>query len=95
MTGGPHDIRRRLVIAGDVQGVGYRAACARRGQELGLAGHVRNLPDGRVEVVAEGDRAAVEALSEWCRFGPPMASVTSVEENDEELRGDAEFEVAG
>lgn len=87
-------VRRRLTIVGDVQGVGFRASCARRAQELGLAGQVRNLPDGSVEVVAEGAPQAVEALVEWCRFGPPMAVVKSVDEQDEPVRGDAHFEVA-
>jgi acylphosphatase len=88
------EVRRRLIVAGDVQGVGYRAACARRAHELGLTGHVRNLPDGRVEVVAEGDEGAVAALVEWCRLGPPMASVDDVEARDEPVRGASHFEVA-
>jgi acylphosphatase len=76
-------VRRRLLVRGTVQAVGYRAACARQGQALGLTGVVRNLPDGRVEVVAQGPEAAVGRLIEWCRRGPTWAQVDGVEVTDE------------
>ncbi len=77
MTGGR--ARARLRVAGLVQGVFYRQSTANEAARLGVAGTVRNLPDGAVEVVAEGDREAVEALVAFCRRGPPSARVTSVD----------------
>ena len=75
----PGPVRVRATVSGRVQGVGYRAACAREAQRLGVAGWVRNLPDGRVELRAQGTRGRVEALIDWCRKGPPAARVTSVD----------------
>jgi acylphosphatase len=77
-------VRRRVVVDGVVQGVGFRASCARRAADAGLDGWVRNLPDGRVEAVFEGPGGAVDALVAWCRQGPPMARVTRVTVSDEE-----------
>jgi len=61
-----------------VQGVFYRASTRQRAQELGCHGYAHNLPDGRVEVLAVGEPAAVHALVEWLRQGPPAAHVTDV-----------------
>ena len=71
-------VRRRLSISGRVQGVFYRAAAEREGHRLGLGGHARNLPDGRVEVVVEGPKDAVDAFIRWAKIGPPRAQVTDV-----------------
>lgn len=68
----------RALVAGRVQGVGFRLSCARQAEGLGLAGYVRNLEDGRVEVVARGAPGAVEALLAWCHHGPPGAQVREV-----------------
>ncbi len=65
-------------VSGRVQGVGFRYFAAGRARRLGLGGFVQNLPDGRVEVVAEGDRAALEALIAAVRQGPPGAHVRDV-----------------
>ncbi len=73
--------RVHLVVSGLVQGVAFRMSAADEARRLGLAGWVRNLPDGRVEAVAEGDRARVEALVRWCHHGPPAARVDRVEES--------------
>jgi acylphosphatase len=71
-------IARRCFVAGRVQGVFYRASTRQRAQELGCRGYARNLPDGRVEVLAVGEPAAVHALVQWLRQGPPAAHVTEV-----------------
>ena len=81
-------VRAHLWISGRVQGVFYRASTCEKGGELGLGGWVRNLADGRVEAVAEGEKVAVCALIEWCRSGPPLASVDRVEVDWEEPIGD-------
>jgi len=71
-------IRARLLVSGQVQGVFYRQATADEARRLGVRGFARNLADGRVEVEAEGERAAVEALVRFCRRGPPAARVDDV-----------------
>jgi acylphosphatase len=68
-------IRRVVIVHGLVQGVAFRHHTCRRALELGVTGWVRNLPEGSVEGVFEGDEAAVNALVEWCRSGPPAARV--------------------
>ncbi|QJD31006.1 acylphosphatase [Methylococcus geothermalis] len=86
--------RVHVHVAGRVQGVWYRASAARKASELGLTGWVRNLPDGRVELVAEGDVATVEALLAWCRRGPPLARVARLDVREMAATGEfAEFAV--
>lgn len=70
--------RRGFVVEGVVQGVGFRWFVVRRAQQEGLAGWVRNLPDGRVELVAEGPAVALDALAEALTQGPPHAHVSQV-----------------
>lgn len=84
-------IRRRLLVSGQVQGVFYRDSCRQQAEEKGIAGSARNLPDGKVEVVLEGDEDAVERMTEWCRRGSDMARVDSVEVQDEEPQGESAF----
>ena len=81
--------RARLRVTGLVQGVSYRQSTAGEAARLGLSGTVRNLPDGSVEVVAEGSRDAVLALVAFCRRGPPSARVEGLEMTWEPPRGDA------
>jgi acylphosphatase len=69
----------RCVVVGRVQGVYYRAATAEQAAGLKLDGWVKNLADGRVEVVAAGEPAAVAALARWLWSGPPAARVDAVE----------------
>ena len=83
-------VRVHLVIAGQVQGVSFRAYTVDEARALGVRGWVRNLPDGRVEAEAEGAREAVEALVGWCRHGPPAARVESMQVSWGTFRGDLE-----
>jgi acylphosphatase len=76
---------RRLRIEGRVQGVGYRAWMVREARRLGLAGWVRNQPDGSVEAVVAGPEPAVQALLTACRRGPLLARVDSLSESFAEL----------
>lgn len=71
-------VRLRIIIYGNVQGVFFRAGVQSEARRLGLRGWVRNLPDGSVEAVAEGERKALEKLLEWCGHGPDGASVSEV-----------------
>ena len=72
-------VARRCLVAGRVQGVFYRASTRNRAHSLGVTGYARNLPDGRVEVLACGTPAAVQALCDWLWQGPPAAHVTAVD----------------
>lgn len=73
-------IAKRLIVAGRVHGVGFRAWVVYKARELGLDGWVRNRADGKVEVLIAGDTAAVEEMARLCRRGPRMAEVTSIDE---------------
>jgi acylphosphatase len=77
-------------ISGIVQGVGYRAFTRKKAKELGLKGFVRNLPDGRVEVYAEGPYEALLSLLEELKRGPFFARVEKVDYQFVEPRGDYE-----
>jgi acylphosphatase len=68
----------RIVVEGRVQGVFYRATAQREARRLGVTGYARNLPDGRVEIVAQGQSATLQAFIAWCRQGPSNARVTNV-----------------
>lgn len=85
MAGDPGGVRRRLLVSGRVQGVAFRHFAVVEATRLGLRGWVRNLRDGRVEALAEGPPAAIEAFQTWCRAGPPAAEVDRVEAADEPL----------
>jgi acylphosphatase len=75
-------ICRRCFVSGRVQGVFYRATCVRKAQELGITGFARNLPDGRVEVLACGEAPGVEAFVKWLWEGSSGSKVTAVESAD-------------
>jgi acylphosphatase len=72
-------IAKRCFVAGRVQGVYYRASTQQQAKSLAVTGFARNLPDGRVEVLAVGEKNAVEQLTTWLWQGPPASHVTSVE----------------
>ncbi|MFE1320225.1 acylphosphatase [Kitasatospora phosalacinea] len=80
-------IRRRVLVSGTVQGVFFRDSCRRAAAEAGVAGWVRNLPDGRVEAVFEGEPAAVDRMVAWMHHGPPRATVEHVEVLEEQPEG--------
>jgi acylphosphatase len=73
---------RRFVVSGRVQGVFYRASTETTARRLGLTGWVRNLPDGRVELVACGEEAKLAELERWLWQGPAHASVEQVAARD-------------
>jgi len=81
-------VRVHLIIEGRVQGVWFRESTRRKALSLGVYGWVRNLPDGTVEVVAEGDEDRVEELVKWCHKGPPAAEVINVIKKEEEYLGE-------
>jgi acylphosphatase len=80
-------------VTGAVQGVFFRADARDRARSLGLAGWVRNRPDGSVEAVFEGDAERVESMVEWCRRGPRGAQVEDVEVEWRDPQGEPEFSV--
>ena len=90
------NVRARLYarIGGRVQGVGFRYYAERQARRLGLTGWVRNLPDGDVELVAEGDEDSLQKMLTWCHAGPPSAAVTHVQTDWTAAQGEfAEFRV--
>jgi acylphosphatase len=71
--------RLLMIVSGRVQGVFFRAAAAEQARALGLVGYARNRDDGTVEIVAEGDRHALEILAAWAHRGPTSARVEDVQ----------------
>lgn len=82
---------KRLVLRGRVQGVGYREWMQEQARGLGVAGWVRNRPDGTVEALVHGEAAAVEELLRRCRHGPRLAVVDRIEEEWAEPGADPDF----
>jgi len=70
--------RLHIIVHGEVQGVFYRANTREKARALGLSGWVRNLGDGGVEIVAEGEKEKLVEMLEWCRVGPSAARVEEV-----------------
>ncbi|MCP9774212.1 acylphosphatase [Cyanobium sp. HWJ4-Hawea] len=85
--------RWRLLVQGQVQGVGYRACCLTRSKDLGLSGWVKNLADGSVEVEAEGLVQDLTELRIWCETGPAAAVVSGVSVSQISPSGSDWFEV--
>ena len=86
-------MRRRVIVRGRVQGVGFRVTIARAAQSRSVAGWVRNRPDGAVEAVFEGGADAVASLVRLCREGPRGAEVGGVEEREEPAEGLEHFAI--
>ena len=80
-------VARRFLISGRVQGVGFRFFAMRAAARHQVSGTVRNLPDGCVEVVAEGEREAMEGFKQELTTGPVFADVTDIEELDLPVTG--------
>lgn len=85
--------RVHVFISGKVQGVWFRSSTKRIAEQLGLNGWVKNLPDGRVEAVFEGDPEKIERAIEWCRIGPLNARVEKVDIFYEKPEGLNRFEI--
>ena len=77
--------RIHLIVHGDVQGVFYRDNTRKKASELGLRGYVKNLPDGTVEIVAEGSEDTINELIEFCRNNPGYSNVDKVEVKEEKV----------
>ena len=80
--------RWNFLVSGHVQGVFYRASTESQALALGITGYARNLPDGRVEIIAEGTEDKLKQLKNWCGEGPPAAKVESVEVSEETPTGE-------
>jgi len=72
-------IARRIIVRGRVQGVGFRYATVEAAEHYGITGWVRNRRDGTVEAFIQGEPTAIDAVTAWCRRGPPAARVEEVE----------------
>jgi acylphosphatase len=80
--------RAHVFVSGRVQGVCYRMYACEEAERLGITGWVRNLHDGKVEIVAEGEEASLDKFVEWCRLGSPHARVTDVRTEYSESTGE-------
>ena len=80
--------RAKLIIKGIVQGVNFRYYTQHEAKKNNLTGWVRNLPDGSVAALFEGEEQDVEMMIQWCRHGPPSARVTELIAQKEEFRGE-------
>jgi acylphosphatase len=88
------DVRAHIFISGMVQGVFFRSETRHEAKKRGVKGWVRNIPDGRVEAVFEGEQENVKELVEFCKRGPPGARVTSIDVIWENYTGEfRDFEI--
>jgi acylphosphatase len=88
-------LRRRVVVHGGVQGIGFRYSARREADRLGVAGWIRNRSDGAVEAEVEGDAGAVQAMLDWLAAGPPGARVEGTETAGVDPIGDHGFRITG
>jgi acylphosphatase len=82
-----------ITVQGRVQGVFFRQSTHEEAQKLGLNGTVQNLPDGSVEIHAEGNEEKLNQLLDWCKNGPQHARVTSLEYSEENLKNYQNFKI--
>ncbi|GAA2094955.1 acylphosphatase [Microlunatus panaciterrae] len=82
-----------MIVRGRVQGVFFRDSCRREARKAGVAGWVRNRPDGTVEAVFEGEAASVESMCRWCESGPPYAHVSRVDIVEESPTSQVDFTI--
>jgi acylphosphatase len=85
--------RAHVYVSGRVQGVSFRDAARQEAEELGLNGWVRNLQDGRVEAIFEGEPDTVHRMIDWCESGPASADVNDVSVEQETPEGLSGFEI--
>ncbi len=83
----------RLIVKGKVQGVNFRNYTRQKANEYNIKGWVRNLPDGTVEIMAQGEEENIKKFAEWCRQGPPLASVTELIQKETGIEFFTEFAV--
>lgn len=90
----PEKLRAHIFVSGLVQGVFFRSYTAKKAKELGLTGWVRNLQDGRVEAIFEGEKENIQKMIEWAKKGPSSAEVDGVEFNCQEYKDEfKDFEI--
>lgn len=83
----------RVLISGQVQGVGYRYSTKEKAQTLGIVGWVRNLSNGKVEALIVGNHRQIESMMAWFHIGPPAASVSTVEAEEENTQEFKSFDI--
>ena len=88
-------IRKRVLVRGEVQGVGFRYHARAQALRLGLVGYARNRLDGAVELEVEGPEASVSRMLRWLETGPRFAVVTALEVSDAAAIGESEFQITG
>jgi acylphosphatase len=88
-------VRVRAVVRGRVQGVGFRYSARSKAEKFGVTGFARNLPDGAVELEAEGSPSAVDEFLAWSRRGPIGARVDALDAEDIAAVGDGKFTIRG
>lgn len=81
-------VRAHVFVEGEVQGVSFRKTARKVAIELGVAGWIKNLPDGRVEAVFEGWEKQVSKMVQWCCAGPPRATISKIDVQDEAFTGE-------
>ena len=83
-----------IKVSGKVQGVWFRRSTFQKANELGVFGTVKNMPDGSVEIRAEGEETALQKLLDWCRNGPEHAAVEDVTYSEEGFQGYKDFSIS-
>ena len=87
-SNGVKKIRTHIFVSGRVQGVCFRGDTQQIARELGLTGFVKNLPDGKVEIITEGEKEKVKQIVDWVRQGPPAAQVNNIDIEWEGYKGE-------